>query len=97
MRRQLQLHRGDPVSNSEWHRDQEAGEIAQQEWQKAAQDLAASNERLCRLLIAADALALQLQRYITACTTPSRVRSPDYSLPKVAELLEAYQIARSGS
>lgn len=71
--------------------------VDEQDWKKAATDLAASNERLCRLLIEADALAEQLQKFITASTTPSRTRSPDYSLKKLVDKLEAYKVARSGS
>ncbi len=63
---------------------------------EAVQMLAASNARMCDILIAADALAAQLERYIAACTTPSRERSPDYSLPKLKRELEAYRIVRSG-
>lgn len=85
------------MSNSEWAKDQAVGALVEQDWMKAATDLAASNERLCRIALAADALADQLQRYITACTTPSRTCSPDYSLVKVADMLEKYQILRSGS
>lgn len=44
----------------------------------------------------------QLRRYITACTTPSPVRHPDYSLQKLKRVLDEYDAevkesnARSG-
>lgn len=62
----------------------------------AVQMLAADNARMCDILIAADKLAEQLQRYVVACTTSSRMVSPDYSLQKLKAVLDAFNVVRNG-
>lgn len=62
--------------------------------EEAIQILAADNARLCGILIAADALALELERMLE-----SAERSPEFNRWRgglVQRALEAYKIVRSG-